>query len=89
MTSRPRCSRPAPCTHATSTTPEWLLAGAISLPFVVEGVAVVVPVHGPVVDPLWPFADNALHIHRYVVERNDEVGQSERDPALGALRIDC
>ena len=48
-------------------------AGPVGLPLVVEGVILVVPVHGPVVDPLRPVGDGLLDIGRHVVERDDEV----------------
>ena len=48
-------------------------AGPVCLPLVVEGVVLVVPVHGPVVDPLRPVRHCLLDVGGNVIERDDEV----------------
>src|SRR5688572_11513979 len=65
----------------------WLLAGAVSLPLVVEGVALEVPVDSPVVDPLPPMGDRALHILGHVVGMDHEVGQGDGDGSLASLNV--
>ncbi len=49
-----------------------VLAGAERLPLVVERVALVVPVHGPVVDPLRPVLDGGADLLGHIVRRDDE-----------------
>src|SRR5688572_26081000 len=48
-----------------------VLPCSVRLPLVVERVVGVVPVHGPVVDPLFRVRDSLLHVFRHVVERDD------------------
>ena len=55
-----------------------VLARSIGLPLVVECVALVVPVHRPIVDPLRPVFHGTPRIFRHVVRRNDKVFELER-----------
>src|SRR5439155_11238927 len=45
----------------------WLLFCAIGLPLVMEGVVTIVPVHGPIINPLTPMRDHITHIFGNIV----------------------
>ena len=63
-------------------------AGAIGLPFVVEGIALVIPIHSPIIDPLRPVGDGALHVFGDIIRRDDEISQPERTPAFDLTSTD-
>ncbi len=52
-----------------------VFAGAVSLPHIVKGVALVVPIHSPVINPLRPVGDGGLDIGGNIIGRDDEIGE--------------
>src|SRR5712691_11573095 len=51
----------------------WLLLGAIGLPLVVEGILAIVPVNGPVIDPLAPMRNGTAYLIRDIIRWHKEI----------------
>src|SRR5208282_4348985 len=58
-----------------------VFARPVGLPFVVEGVAAVVPVNRPVIDPLRPMLNGSARLLRHIVRRNDKILELQGDVA--------
>ena len=56
-----------------------MLLGAVCLPFVVERIRAVIPIDGPVVDPIDPRLVLLLNIGGYMLEGHHEVAKFEGD----------
>src|SRR6266567_4313704 len=63
----------------------WRLPGSVGLPLIVKGIVAVVPIHGPVVDPLAPVRDGMLHIFGHIVRGQEEVLQLHLDGCADLL----
>ncbi len=63
------------------------LPGAVRLPLVVECIVPEIPIHRPVVDHLAPVLDGFPRLLRYVVNRDNEVGQLEGQLSTFLLRL--